>query len=367
MAVYNLHEITDSKLMYDRKPPKFMMYIIIIVTALIGAFLVWASKSVKTYVVKGQGIITTDSKAQVMSAVSGQIKEVHVQEGSKVKEGDVLFVLNAVEANIQAMQLEEQLRIYDMRIKLLERAEQDAAKGKNSFDKDKVEEKEFYNKLEASYASRKQYNVDEKSLKSQGYTDEQVKQYNDQIQLKIQQEYYETILGFTSEKVQLQLERSQLETEKSAIQNSSKEFRIIAPRSGKVHLTTAYTRGMVVQGGNLIGSIAGEEGLIIETFVPSVERPRVSEEDEVAIAVEGLSQIEYGTIKGKVLSIDEDATIDNQNGNAFFKIRIRPEKTYLQDKTGEKVNLTLGMVTETRIKYEKITYMKYILEQIGIK
>ena len=25
------------------------------------------------------------------------------------------------------------------------------------------------------------------------------------------------------------------------------------------------------------------------------------------------------------------------------------------------------MVTETRVKYEKITYMKYFLEQIGIK
>lgn len=101
-------------------------------------------------------------------------------------------------------------------------------------------------------------------------------------------------------------------------------------------------------------------------MLPSVERTRIHIDDEVAIAVGGLNQTEYGTIKGKVVSIDEDATIDNENGNVYFKVKIQPKKTYLVDKKGEKVNLTVGMITETRVKYEKITYMKYFLEQIGI-
>ena len=51
----------------------------------------------------------------------------------------------------------------------------------------------------------------------------------------------------------------------------------------------------------------------------------------------------------------------------YFKVKIKPDSDYLKDKKGEKVKLTLGMVTETRVKYEKITYMKYFLEQIGIE
>ncbi|WP_279325322.1 hypothetical protein [Clostridium sp. D46t1_190503_E9] len=35
MKVYNLNEITDSKILYDKNPPAFMKYIILIVTALI--------------------------------------------------------------------------------------------------------------------------------------------------------------------------------------------------------------------------------------------------------------------------------------------------------------------------------------------
>ena len=124
---------------------------------------------------------------------------------------------------------------------------------------------------------------------------------------------------------------------------------------------------MVLQRGSLLGSITNnEESLIVETILSSAERPRIHIDDEVAIAVGGLNQAEYGTIKGKVVSIDEDATIDNENGNVYFKVKIQPEKTYLVDKKGEKVNLTVGMITETRVKYEKITYMKYFLEQIGI-
>ncbi|WP_291631361.1 HlyD family secretion protein [Clostridium sp.] len=138
-------------------------------------------------------------------------------------------------------------------------------------------------------------------------------------------------------------------------------------KSVVIHLSTPLTSGMVLQGGSLIGTITSKEELIIETMLPSSDRPRIHLGDEVALAVGGLLQSEYGTIPGKVISIDEDATIDNEKGNVFFKVKVKPNKTYLEDSKGEKVNLTLGMVTETRVKYEKITYMKYILELIGIK
>ncbi|MHC1685305.1 MAG: HlyD family efflux transporter periplasmic adaptor subunit [Clostridiaceae bacterium] len=119
---------------------------------------------------------------------------------------------------------------------------------------------------------------------------------------------------------------------------------ILVPTSGKLHLSNQITNGMVLQGGTLIGSITTtDENLVVETLLPSTDRPRIHVNDDVELAVGGLNQAEYGTIK------------------------VKPENTFLQDNKGEKVNLTLRMVTETRVKYEKITYMKYFLEQIGIK
>ena len=170
------------------------------------------------------------------------------------------------------------------------------------------------------------------------------------------------------QKNKYELELSKLVAQKEALKKGKEQYEVVAQKSGVIHLSTPLTSGMPLQGGSLIETITSkEEELIVETMLPSSDRPRIHVEDEVALAVGGLLQSEYGTIPGKVISIDEDATIDNEKGNVFFKVKVKPEKTYLEDSKGEKVNLTIGMVTETRVKYEKITYMKYILELVGIK
>ena len=45
----------------------------------------------------------------------------------------------------------------------------------------------------------------------------------------------------------------------------------------------------------------------------------------------------------------------NAKGSIYFKVKVKPKKTYLQNSKGEKVNLTIGMVTETIVKYKKMT------------
>lgn len=345
-----------------------MTYIILVILVLITGFLLWSTKSVKTFVVKGQGIVTTEKKSNIMAKVSGEVKEVYVEEGKEVKAGDILLVFNSPEPQYQLEQIDGQIEVLNKRIELLKRAENEAAKGTNTFKKSDIDEAEFYNKLLNSYAKMKEYNVDEESLKKQNYTDDQIKQYKEQAKVKKDQIYYDTILSFTNERKQLEMEKSKLETQKEAVSKSTDEYKLYAQRSGIVHLNTPLKKGMVLQGGSLLGSISTtDEDIIVEALIPSSDRPRIHENDEVSLAVGGLNQAEYGTLKGQVIAIDEDATIDNEKGNVFFKVKIKPERNYLTDKKGEKVNLTLGMVTETRVKYEKITYMKYFMEQIGIK
>ncbi|HDT6579417.1 TPA: HlyD family efflux transporter periplasmic adaptor subunit [Bacillus cereus] len=134
-------------------------------------------------------------------------------------------------------------------------------------------------------------------------------------------------------------------------------------------MSSKITMGMVIQAGTLIGSIVQEnDDLIIELNLSSAERAKVKVNDDVEMVVAGLNQSEYGIIKGKVLSIAEDAIIDEkkESNNIYFKVQIKPKEQFLKDSNNNKVNLSLGMLTEIRIKYEKITYLKYALEQIGI-
>ena len=355
LRIYNLNEITDSKLLYDKRLPSFMVYIVGIILILLTAFLFWSTKSVKTYVVKGQGLVTTETKSNIMAKVSGEISEVFIEEGKEVNEGDTLISLKPVESKLQLGQVDSQIDVINRRIELITRAERDATNGKNSFSKSDSDEAEFYNKLANIYTKRKEFVVDEEELKSKSATEDQINEYKKVQKIKDDGARYDGIIQFTNEKQQLNFEKSKLEAQKSSLDKATEEFNIVAPKSGKMHLNTPITKGMVLQAGNLIGTMTNnEEKLIVEALIPSNERPRIHVNDEVSLVVGGLNQAEYGTVKGKVSSIDEDATIDNQKGNVFFKVKVAPDKTYLSDKKGEKVNLTLGMVTETRVKYEKM-------------
>lgn len=368
MKVYELNEITDSRILYDKNPPKFIVYIILIVVAFITAFLIWADRSVKTYVVRSQGMVTAEVKTNIMSNVTGSINNVYIKEGKEVKSGEVLLTINPVEPNLQLDQLNAQISYDNKRIELLKRAEQNAENDTNNFDKNSSDEIEFYNRLQNGYVKKDEYKVDENSLKAQGYNDDQIKQYKDQQAVKLNELHYDTVLSFTNEKNQLESEKSKLDAQKAALEKGLKEYKITAEKDGKVHLAAALQNGMVLQQGNLLGSISNSDGgLVIQASISSQERPMVNVGEEVSLAIAGLNQAEYGTLKGKVISIDQDANVNSEKGNVYFNLKIKPKTTFLKNKKGNKVKLTLGMVAEARVKYEKITYMKYFLEQIGIK
>ena len=43
-----------------------------------------------------------------------------------------------------------------------------------------------------------------------------------------------------------------------------------------------------------------------------------------------------------------------ESNNIYFKVQIKPKEQFLKDSNNNKVNLSLGMLTEVRIKYEKL-------------
>ncbi|MEI4618308.1 HlyD family secretion protein, partial [Bacillus cereus] len=371
--IYNLNEITDSRILYDKKPPRFMLYIILIVIIMLIAVITWSMYSIKTYVVKGQGIVTTQNKQHIMSPVSGTVEEIHIEEGKKVNKGDLLLSLKPTQPNLQIEQANKQIAYLNERLKLLNQAQVNVSKETNDFDKKKSTELEFYNKLNVLQMKIKEFEFSkgtEDTLKQQSYTDEQIIDYKNKATNKIEQAKYDTLSEFTKEKKEIEMEINKLEAQKGALVKSLEEYKIFATDEGKFHFDNKITMGMVIQAGSLIGNLAEVGGnLIIEVNVPAAERVKVKVKDDVEMVVAGLNQSEYGTIKGKIISIAEDATIDEkkESNNIYFKVQVKPENNYLTDKNNKKVNLSLGMLTEIRIKYEKISYLKYMAELIGLK
>ena len=141
-------------------------------------------------------------------------------------------------------------------------------------------------------------------MKEQGANEQQIKDYVKTQKNKSDEHYYKTISEFTTEKNQYELELSKLVAQKEALEKGKEQYKVVAQKSGVIHLNTLLTTGMVFQGGSLIGTITSkEEELIIETMLPSSDRPRIHVGDEVALAIGGLLQSEYRTIPGKATEI----------------------------------------------------------------
>jgi multidrug efflux pump subunit AcrA (membrane-fusion protein) len=136
-------------------------------------------------------------------------------------------------------------------------------------------------------------------------------------------------------------------------------------------MLSAYKTGMVVQAASPIASIASEmDEYTVSAAVAAADAPLVRVGDSVDIAVSGLTQSIYGTITGKVESIDSDITMPQSTGaegssSPYFGMKILPDTDYLINKSGDKVDITNGMTVEARIKYDEVTYFDYVMEALG--
>ena len=159
MKTYSYQELKDSKIMYDKNPPKLMSWVILIIVALLSVIVFLSIKTNKTFIVKGQGLVSSDNKQYIMSAVNGEIISTDIKEGQQIKQGDVIAVIKSPDINLQKQQLEEQIKVVDERIALLERLESDLINYKNSFNKNDSVQSEFYYRIQSMYISKSEYKI----------------------------------------------------------------------------------------------------------------------------------------------------------------------------------------------------------------
>lgn len=366
-AIKNMADLKDSRLLYEKDLPPFG-YILIAVTAiLLIAVVIWSVKTPKTYVVKSQGLIESTNKNYIMSAYTGEVKEIFIREGSFVDEGDTLFTIKSTDLDLQEEQVIGQIEVYTENISQLKKLERSIMDGTNYFDITKDSDRQYYNQYEAYMSQIAQNDIDTSTYKSYGYSDAQIEVELEKNNAKITEIYYSTLKSIDESIMQYENEIEKLQVQNDAIANGQAEYQVIANASGIVHMTTEYKEGMVVQAGSAIGSIANEnDEYIVTAYLDLSDRPRVSIGDEVSIEVSGLAQSVYGNLKGELLSIDNDISSSQDGERTYFKSRIRIATPYLISEKGNKVNISNGMSVEARIIYDKLSYFDYFLESIGL-
>ncbi len=367
--IKTLNELRDSKILFDKNVPAFGYMLILVVSAILVGVIIWSIFAPKTYMIKATGIVTSENANYVMSAFGGTITDSKMQEGVLVKKGDTLFCVNSSEYNIQSKQLNENLIIYQTRIEQYRKLIKSIKDDKNYFNSSDYADNLYYTTFEAYKSQVKQSEFDASTYKNYGYTDEQIEIEISKAQAKTAEIYYSAIQNAENAIAECELQIASINSQLSALQSGKEEYEITASASGTLHLLADYKNGMVVQAGAAIATITPEnDEVIIEAYVNPADRARMNDNDTVQITVSGLTQSIYGKISGQVIQIDSNVTSQENNkgeSSSVFKVKIKPDYSYLISKSGDKINLSNGMMAEASIQYDKVTYFNYVMEKIG--
>ncbi len=366
-----LSQLTDSRLLYEKKLPEFGYMIILAITFLMIAVVIWSIKTPKTYMINAAGIVQSENKNYVMSPYTGEISEIYIEEGTLVEKGDELLRIKSTDMNLQAVQIEEQMKTYENKITQYQKLVQSIKEDINHFDSSNPEDSLYYSQYETYKSQVAQNQVDVTTYQAYGYTPEQIENQLLTNQAKITELYHSAIQNAESAISEAKTQLETLKAQQHAVSQGQEEYIIKAAETGTIHMLTEYKTGMVVQAASPIASIASQQDVYeIVAYVSPQDTARTKVGDEADIAVSGLNQSIYGTIKGRVTQIDSDITTsqntDGGENSSYFKVKIEPETTYLISNAGNQVTLSNGMAVETRIQYDEVSYFYYVMEALGV-
>ena len=346
--IYDFNELSDSKLVYQKKLPIFLTALLLILFSLIVGAVAWACLVDKTDMVITQGLVVTEGTTINVSKVTAPIRTANFKEGDVVEKGDVILYLDDDIIDLKLATSKNQVENMENFISLYMRAEAESMAQENTFDKTNSDEIMLYNILEQQRLQIKQYSAmpDNESA--------------------IQSIITQTVNTLYSQRVNYESELVNAKAQLVSYEVEYRSYSVIAEVSGVLHYKIDYSESSYVQQGNVIFSIAPSEAMyVIETVITPDQRVNLTIGDSVSVVVSGLPQNEYGKIEGELIEISADLlNFENQSG---YTAKIKIDKNYLTDSKGNNVVLMNGNITENRIMYDSMSYMKYLLECLGVK
>lgn len=369
--VRTIDELKDSRIMFEKNPPAFGYFLILICLVFLTLAIGWSIKTPKNYIIQAPGTVTGETGNYVMCSYTGEITNCNLKEGMIVEEGDVLFNVKSTDYNVQAEQLELSKKSYETIIEKNELLVKSIKDDTNYFNDSDSKEVMYYSAFESYKSQIRQNTLDTSTYAAYGYSDEQIEAELSKNEGKISQIYYDSIASAKKAIEDAKLQIESIDAQLTAIGTGKDEYAVKATASGTLHLLADYKDGMVVQTTQTVASITPENSAnVIEAYVSTADMARMHNGDKVQIVIDGLAQNVYGCISGEVRQIDSNLTAqETKEGNVskVFKVLIDMDTNYVVSKTGDKVDIVNGMTATSRIIYDKVTYFNYALEKMGIK
>lgn len=155
-----------------------------------------------------------------------------------------------------------------------------------------------------------------------------------------------------------------LGSEITRINQEQKNYIITAPISGRLVNFTGVQKGNYIIQGQPIGEISPEENQVAECMVSPKDIGFIKKNQKVKFQIDAYNYNQWGLLEGKVLDIDQNITVNQQTGEAYFKVRCVMDKNYLQLKNGYKAQIGKGMTLTARFYLIDRTLWQLLFDRV---
>ncbi|MBF0329937.1 MAG: HlyD family type I secretion periplasmic adaptor subunit [Nitrospirae bacterium] len=401
-------------------PPLKVALIWLILVITLSVFL-WSYFGMVDEVAVARGKIIPDGRVKVVQPMeTGIIRAIHVKEGQRVKEGEVLIDLDPTIKQADADSSEKALSIHkldrDRLVAELHKGDMSDRNSGNIFEFQKklknareaeykakeealrlvISQKEnalhaaesILAKLEKTTSISKEQETAYKSLFEKGFTAKM--DYLDK-----QRDYYTTLHEFEAQKKTVKQYKDSLEESKKSLDalmrerekiilsdivdreknitslsaeavKAKKKYeleKLCSPVDGTVHGLASYTIGGVVTPAQpTVTIVPFDTPLVIEAVVSNQDIGFLKPGQDAEIKLDTFPFQKYGTINGRVVWLSPDAVEDEKLGTVY-KMRVEPERLKI-NVDGRDVMLSPGMTVSVEVKTNKRRIIEFFLSPL---
>ncbi|AIS11545.1 secretion protein HlyD [Pseudomonas chlororaphis subsp. aurantiaca] len=161
--------------------------------------------------------------------------------------------------------------------------------------------------------------------------------------------------------------RSEVSSLRSVIrgrEDSLTRLTILSPVRGIVKGIEVTTIGGVISpNGKLMQIVPMDDQLLIETRISPRDIAFIHPDQTAKVKITAYDYSIYGGLDGKVVTISPDTIQDKvKPENYFYRVFIRTESNFLQNKAGRQFAITPGMIASVDIKTGSKTVLDYLLK-----
>ncbi len=352
-------------------PRTSIIYIIVLVMAIAALVsLPFVSTTIST---RASGITRPiTERSEIRPVVSGIVEKLFYKEGQMVQAGDIIAVIKDEVSPVQASSNSydiHQRRQFVHDLKMLTTSHGNVSFSSLSSALYKQQLNRFKYQLVDQQASLKkvqrELDINNTLLKDRVIAPKEA--FDKQVENEKLQAAYEAftrnqVAQWQQELATYEAELSQLQATGSKILADKKNFQIKAPVSGVIQGINNLYEVSMVQAGQTIATLSPESSLIAECYVNTRDVGLLKTGQAARFQVDAFDYNYFGVLTGKILNIDNDFSIINEQ--PVFKVRCSFDTTKLHLKNGFSGKLKKGLSLQARFVVAERTLWQLLFDKI---